>query len=551
MAVFSESGIKFTSIRTRIATLIILFMVILTVALGSVSWFFSSRIVTQDSQTMIREITKAQAISLDSQLQLVERSVDALLECAEVRLTSADWLSNPSSNRVYSAYIGQLSLDLARNTQGCMSVYMRLNPAITGSGTDGFWYLRPQKDSAFEISEPTDINAYDRNDFNHVGWWYTPIEAHSSVWMPLYYNANIDRHLISYVAPIYKNKIFVGIIGMDIDFSVFLTHANQIDFYPGAYATLVDINTQEMYSWNRKLITEKISSSLNDFLLNNDNALSQPVLNHNNTDSIVSFMNLSNGMDFVLFTPEKELSKDRVQMVRLGLILALCILIISMIFILLQLKRFIQPIVDLTKVADQYAKGNWEAVPQCRSHDEVERLADSIGIMAERTRGYIQILNDKATTDAMTGVKNKAAYMEYADKAVRQIQRGIPCALIVFDVNNLKFTNDTYGHEAGDALIISASRLICNTFLYSPVFRIGGDEFATILWGRDFEHRLPLITEFEKHCNRDEFADADHPVLLSLAYGMASSEEGCSTMEEMFALADRRMYEKKTRMKSR
>jgi diguanylate cyclase (GGDEF)-like protein len=61
-------------------------------------------------------------------------------------------------------------------------------------------------------------------------------------------------------------------------------------------------------------------------------------------------------------------------------------------------------------------------------------------------------------------------------------------------LNNLKTLNETYGHDKGDLAIKKLSNLICRVFSHSPVFRIGGDEFAVILRGWDYEHYDTIIS---------------------------------------------------------
>ena len=54
------------------------------------------------------------------------------------------------------------------------------------------------------------------------------------------------------------------------------------------------------------------------------------------------------------------------------------------------------------------------------------------------------------------------------------------------DLNNLKTINDTYGHDKGNIAIMKLANMICEVFSKSPVFRIGGDEFAVILFKKDY-----------------------------------------------------------------
>ncbi|MBR3316575.1 MAG: diguanylate cyclase, partial [Atopobiaceae bacterium] len=65
--------------------------------------------------------------------------------------------------------------------------------------------------------------------------------------------------------------------------------------------------------------------------------------------------------------------------------------------------------------------------------------------------------------------------------------------LVICDVNGLKIINDTNGHQAGDEYIRQACKMVCDIFSHSPVYRIGGDEFAVILTGRDYKSREVLM----------------------------------------------------------
>ena len=100
---------------------------------------------------------------------------------------------------------------------------------------------------------------------------------------------------------------------------------------------------------------------------------------------------------------------------------------------------------------------------------------------------------DLANKDALTGVKNKRAYVQAETEMDQEIDKKAPFSMVVCDLNGLKQVNDTQGHKAGDEFIRNACKVICDVFDHSPVFRIGGDEFAVILKGRDYERREELI----------------------------------------------------------
>lgn len=107
---------------------------------------------------------------------------------------------------------------------------------------------------------------------------------------------------------------------------------------------------------------------------------------------------------------------------------------------------------------------------------------------------------DMANRDALTGVKNKRAYVQAESELDEQIEQSgnTPFAVVVCDVNGLKQINDTLGHKAGDEYIRDACFIICNIFKHSPVFRIGGDEFAVLLRGNDYTNRNELMKSFHE-----------------------------------------------------
>lgn len=153
----------------------------------------------------------------------------------------------------------------------------------------------------------------------------------------------------------------------------------------------------------------------------------------------------------------------------------------------------------------------------------------------------ISELGAKAYRDSMTNVGNKAAYTA----KISELQDTDEYGIVLMDANNLKMINDTYGHEAGDTYIKGCCQVLCDIFAHSPVFRIGGDEFAVILKGRDYQNRHTLMKNigdaFEKIWAENE-NDPVHRYSCSL--GMADSTT-CSTTRETIKTADDNMYENK------
>ncbi|MDO5154607.1 MAG: GGDEF domain-containing protein [Eubacteriales bacterium] len=156
-------------------------------------------------------------------------------------------------------------------------------------------------------------------------------------------------------------------------------------------------------------------------------------------------------------------------------------------------------------------------------------------------------------TDVLTHVKNRTAY----ESREEILEAGIASnddyafAIAIFDVNGLKQVNDQYGHEKGDDYIVRASQLICVTFKKSAVYRIGGDEFAVVLEGPDYEAREALMEQFVQKMNETEQEGKAIYEKVSVASGYATFDcKKDKSVADVFKRADARMYGNKYFMKN-
>lgn len=154
-----------------------------------------------------------------------------------------------------------------------------------------------------------------------------------------------------------------------------------------------------------------------------------------------------------------------------------------------------------------------------------------------------------AYSDPLTGVKNKMAYIEDVGGIEQKIEDEFlkDFGIVVFDLNDLKKINDTYGHDAGDKYIKSASNLICNKFKHSPVYRIGGDEFVVFLYGDDYNNRNSILIDFGNIIENNLKTDG---VIIAFGYADYATQKIKGFMR-LFETADKKMYEHKQELKSK
>ena len=206
--------------------------------------------------------------------------------------------------------------------------------------------------------------------------------------------------------------------------------------------------------------------------------------------------------------------------------------------------------------------------PDIHTHDEIESLSDSIISMVEDIRVYASdlIAMDKkisdmqnknsrlevlATRDSLTGIRNKTAYDNEIKKLEWELQLGnTDFGIGIVDLNFLKVINDTYGHEKGNDAIRAICRIVCRIFSHSPVFRIGGDEFAIILRGHDLENIDSLVEEFNNELmalSQNKALSPWEAVSAAIGYATYDSSKDAGAVN-VFKRADNNMYENKKGM---
>lgn len=146
--------------------------------------------------------------------------------------------------------------------------------------------------------------------------------------------------------------------------------------------------------------------------------------------------------------------------------------------------------------------------------------------------------------DPLTGLYNRT----YFDQEMSRLAlcRSTPLSLIICDVDGLKLVNDTLGHEAGDELLVAASKVIRDSFRQGDVAsRIGGDEFAVLLTNQEantVEGASRRIREAIEHYN-----EQNNGVPLCMSIGFADSSHSPSGLSNLFEEADKNMYNDKIR----
>ena len=180
--------------------------------------------------------------------------------------------------------------------------------------------------------------------------------------------------------------------------------------------------------------------------------------------------------------------------------------------------------------------------------DAIGALGDKINLMHHEMTHYISYVQEQAYTDSMTGVGNKTAYLDMVKRLNSKIAKGTASfAIGVFDVNGLKTVNDNLGHEYGDMIITDTALVIKRIFNKAHVFRIGGDEFITVMEGRYTDkYIIELFKDLDNELASFNASEKKYEMTLSFSKGASVFRpESDNDYQTVFKRADEAMYANK------
>lgn len=156
------------------------------------------------------------------------------------------------------------------------------------------------------------------------------------------------------------------------------------------------------------------------------------------------------------------------------------------------------------------------------------------------------VLSTMAYVDSLTGLFNRAKCQQifgFLDKSTADF------AIVSIDLNGLKMVNDHYGHAVGDNLIKAFASVLKQAFTgLGTAIRMGGDEFLAIVRN---EHVADLPAAIDKMLDLQKNCRQELPIPLEAAYGIAYRRESGGDADTVYRAADKRMYDKKSTMKSK
>ncbi len=374
---------------------------------AAISLSKSTTSVEEKSSEIMTLKTLQQAAVINSRIDKVEQSVDTL---GTVALKSMTDLGSFTVDKKYvDDYTNKIQtflIETAKNTEGVLTCYARYNPEIAYA-TSGLHYTKDSLDGSLLSKVPEDFSMYDPADTENVGWFYTPISNKAGTWFEPTYSEKFDIYTFTYTTPVIKDGLPIGVIGMEVDFSLFEDELSVMKFFDTGYPILLSSDNNVLYhpfvdkgtaigdasDFGGASIAEMVNDPEAESIIRGD-------IDVNGEECDICYVTLENGMKLVGVAKNAEVMADvktTSSAIIKGGILALALAVLTGIVFSLYISR---PIETVTGVISQIAEMDFRQSDKMKSllrrKDETGKMASAVNNMQQNIGNIIYDLKNSS-----------------------------------------------------------------------------------------------------------------------------------------------------------
>ena len=287
-----------------------------------------------------------------------------------------------------------------------------------------------------------------------------------------------------------------------------------------------EIQNTELSDYDKNLSQEEMKDQAQQILFNETYRYKKEAISSNMK---LSLSKLSSSLK----EEQNEVSKELEQQMIVEHVLTWVLIILMFTIVFLTYKLIIRPL----KESVSFIR-NEKDIPLYGAY-EIRFLAKTYNLMYHTHIANKEQLNFEATHDELTGLYNRRGYEFLIDNVDLETS-----ALLLFDLDEFKSVNDTYGHDVGDKVLVRASDAIAKSFRNEDyVCRLGGDEFVVIMVHATSDMQ-ELIKGKIQRLNDGLKDDKDGVPAISVSVGVAFGKIGLKP-EELLKNADKALYDVK------
>ena len=506
------------SIRVRITAITIIAILTSILAVFVASFLIIRSETDQNSVGMMNLIDEDTQKSLEKYFESIEQSVEIaaniavedldsvlLVECGAVRTGQDEAVQTAEQSAALDDYLGdycdkiqEFFSGVADYTQGVTAYYYCISPEIS-QNEHGFYYRKVGK-TGFIEQPPLDARHLAPSDSLHATWYDVAARRGRPSWIGPYISVSDQGDWIcSYIVPIYKSGMLIGLMGMDIPCDTLVEQVSGIPVYDSGYVCLLDQEGHVIYHPDLSLGSDlnELGLSIQPDMLKKENSGDELIrYKADGEDRQMSFSTLSNGMKLVCIAPAAEINAPWIRLIRAILMITIIVIIFYVILIFLVMRVITSPLKQLTDASQRLADADYDVDLSYHGNNEIGTLTGSFKMMRDRIRNYIDDLNHQLYHDKLTDLPNMRHFFTLAQELrSNMLAQGLQPVMLYFDIVGLRHYNRQYGFEKGDRLIVGFADILLRQFGDHRVCRYSGDHFAAVTDESSVEEELRAVLQ--------------------------------------------------------
>lgn len=205
---------------------------------------------------------------------------------------------------------------------------------------------------------------------------------------------------------------------------------------------------------------------------------------------------------------------------------------------------FVIPILDVDGDVVEYIAIRHDITEFEETKQQLRNINKAMKNKVDELYSMTNSLEQKAFKDNLTGINNRENFEEiFSIEIAGAKQNNLALSLIIFDVDHFKLINDTYGHQAGDIILVELVKIIEENIKHGDIFaRWGGEEFVILTPMTDLTGAKNLSENLRKLVQSHQFSYIENEITLSFGVAELESED---TKKTLFEKADSALYQAK------
>lgn len=534
----------FYSLKRKVLAVCLAGMLLMALCMGGISIWTISHLTHDYELQNMNHIVDGKTADMNDELLRSENIVDYATHSVEREITDTRLLRDPAFQRNVARLVDNDFQDAVPGLSLICSYYLY----YPSENVSALWKADMDKNGTF-----TDVRARARAEGlssspRHVKAFSYMTEQGQAAWLAPYYSEALQRYIISYVCPVYKQGVMVAILGIDLDFESFMRDIYGDEPPEGDHGMMIlsDASGKMTYSpedpqgVRLEDLDIHLESSADEVKVAGMTDAKMISYQWKGKDSIAAVTSLRNNMNLMDLRNVRQIySRTHKALMQMGIGLILVCLIVSLlpVFMINRLSIRLQKVIGAAKSVEA---GRFDIDLHDTHQDDIGELSRNFQSMVQKVAASQQNLQYVSRHDPLTGILNRMG-LDHAIQTWLLRHPNEPGALISIDIDAFKFINDLHGHLAGDEALRTLARKLRAAFGENHIIgRNGGDEFAVFMKNAAPEEVLDKIKAFSAQPKYFCFGGETHDFSVSIGYALYTGAD--MTLSKLFHQADAALY---------